>query len=77
MKTVNLSNTTDADDYKAIAIEVMNILCSEADEDTDFEADGENIDELDLTEKNDPIAWSIDRVYSNEDGTASRVEIDC
>lgn len=77
MKTLTLSNTTKADNQAAIANEACSILNSDANEDQDFQVDGEEIIEYDLTEENEPIVWRIDTISWNEDGTASHVQIDC
>ena len=77
MKTLNLSNSTKAENLVEIANEACNILNSDADENQDFQVDGEDIIEYDLTEEIDPIYWKIDTVAWNEDGTASQVNLDC
>ncbi len=77
MKTVNLRNTTKAEDLIAIANEACSILNKEADEDTEYQTDGEDIIEYDLTEETDSVTWMIETVAWNEDETASQVNLDC
>jgi len=77
MKTVDLGNTTKADNLDLLAVEIAEVLNTQALDTEDFQAEGIQIIEYDLTEMQDPVYWDIDSICWSEDGTASRVELDC
>ena len=78
MRTLNLSNTTKACDFIGIANEACNILNENSHWDEDFQVDGEDIIEYDLTYTNDPIYWEIikEDVWNKEE-TLAKVSLDC
>lgn len=70
MKTVRLNlSEKSLNDNVILAQEVAAFLSKNSDSDTDFESDGPNVIEFDLTEKSDPIYWSVGEIKMNQFGS--------
>lgn len=77
MKTVRMNLSENAlNNCEILAQEVAMFLAGKSDSNSDFEADGKQIIEYDLSEKTDPIYWTIGSIKRNNVETYD-INLDC
>lgn len=77
MREIQLNSEAPADDLALVATEICKVLNRSARIDVDFQPDGAEVIEYDLTETDDPVHWRIDWVAEDVDCMACAAFIDC